>query len=119
MHFGGANLWESVKEIFWKRGGAVLHRTGEAALARQLPESLKHAKVERNFGNAATRKWHATVARPRLHGDLAQAARARSQPRKLGIKAIQICSELLNGGVVRPNFTDLATDADLNTARLN
>ena len=119
MHFSGADLWESVEEVLWQRGGAVLHRTGEAALARQLPESLKHAKVEHNFGNAATRKWHATVARPRLHGDLAQAARARSQPRKLGIKAIQICSKLLNGGVVRPNFANLTADADLNTARLN
>jgi hypothetical protein len=88
MHFGGANLWESVEEIFWEGGCAVLHRTSEAALARQLPESLQHAKVERNFRNAATGKWHATVARPRLHGDLAQAARARSQPRKRDIKAV-------------------------------
>jgi hypothetical protein len=119
MHFGGANLWESVKEIFWKRGGAVLYRTGEAALARQLPESLKHAKVKCNLSNAATWKWHAAVARPRLHGDLAQAARARSQPRKFSVKAIQICGKLLNGGVVRPNFTDLAADADLHAARLN
>ena len=88
MHFSGADLWESVEEIFWKRGGAVLHRAGEAALARQPPESLKDAEVECNLSNAATRKWHATVARPRLHGDLAQAARAGSQPRKLGVKTI-------------------------------
>jgi len=119
MHFGGANLGESVEKILWEGGCAVLHRTGEAALARQLPESLKDAKVERNLGNSATWKWHATVARPRLHGDLAQAARAGSQPRKLRIKAIKICSKLLNRGVVRPNFADLATNANLNTAWLN
>ena len=119
MHFSGANLWEAVEEVLWKRGGAVLYRAGEAALACQLPESLQHAKVECNFSNAATWKWHATVARPRLHGDLAQAARAGSQPRKLRVKAIQICGKLLNGGVVCPNFADLTADADLNTARLN
>ncbi len=119
VHLRGANFWESVEEALWERGSAMLNHTRKAARSRERAEPFKHAKVQRNLRNATAREWDPTVARPRLNGYLAQPPCTRTQSRKFHIKAVQICGQLFLGGVVRPNLTDLSTNADLYSRRLN
>ena len=119
VHLSGANFWESVEEALWERGSAMLNHTRKAARSRERAEPFKHAKVQRNLRNATARERDSTVARSRLNGYLAQPSCARVQSRKFHIKAVQICGQLFLGGVVRPNLTDLSTNADLYPRWLN
>src|SRR6059036_1050699 len=103
-------LGEVAERVGRQRRGPVLYRAAQAVLAARVRgQRLEGVEVELDLGDRAVGKDHPAVARPRLHGDLADPS-VGPQMRERAHVAVHEGLELMYIRVLTADFADLGAD---------
>ncbi len=109
---------EMVEELVGQGRGPVLDGPGQTIRAGDLAKLAQDREVQLHVRDAATGERDAAVRRPGLHADLADPDRAGRPRVELAAVPVEVCPQLLDRRVLRPDLADLPADADRHAVGL-